>query len=497
MKKKRPLVNKFYYKLALVLMLVLLVAGSAYVILTANLAKRYFLESTQQLNKDVASHLVEEKFGNQKPFLPDGSVNKALFGDIMHDMMAVNRGIEVFLLNPTGEVLYSVVLDHNNDKKKAKKVSLSPIRKFISDRNFVLGDDPRDSENQKIFSAAEFDVDGQQGYIYIILTGKEYDHIAYTLRNQYFSKLGIYGVIATILLALIIGLVALWYMIKNLRTIIETVTRFKEGDNDARITNMEGTEFDILATTFNDMADTIDENINELKSVEKLRRELIANVSHDLRTPLAIMKGYIETLLLKEDDFDKEQKRKHLSTIQNSTEKLSKLVTQLFEYSKLESNQIEPEKEPFLISDLALDIHSKYQILAEKKKINLELDMEEGTPLVFADLGLVERAIQNLIDNAIKFTPEGGNIVIKIIPSGTGVEFSIKDSGPGISPDQQSLIFERYRTDAKKNISSNNAGLGLAIAQKILEIHNATIHVTSELNKGAKFYFSLPVYAGA
>jgi len=172
------------------------------------------------------------------------------------------------------------------------------------------------------------------------------------------------------------------------------------------------------------------------------------------------------------------------------------LINSLFEYSKLDAKQIEPNKEPFPISDLAHDVYEKYQKLAAGKQINIKLDVEENLPLVFADISLVERVIQNLMDNAIKFTPETGQVIIAMSSDDKDVFISIKDSGPGIPEDQQAYIFERFKKAEANKDSSIGAGLGLAIAKKIVEIHESTISVISKPNQGTVFQFNLPLYVG-
>ena len=245
--------------------------------------------------------------------------------------------------------------------------------------------------------------------------------------------------------------------------------------------------------TYNEMADTILGDMEKIKSLEKMRTELIANISHDLRTPLAIIQGYVETLQMKEAQLTEEERGEYLQRIGKSSQRLGGLIAQLFEYSKLESKQVEPVKEPFLLSELASDIYSKYKVLADKKNIALQLDMAGEIPLVFGDIGLVERAIHNLMDNALKFTPEGGKVAVQLKPSDRQVEITIKDSGPGIPKEQQSLIFQRYR-QVKSEKQEEGVGLGLAIVKKILELHDASIKVLSMPNEGAAFSFSLPVY---
>ncbi|WP_422350298.1 sensor histidine kinase [Flagellimonas sp.] len=494
--KNNILSVRFILKLTLSFLAILLLAGIGYTITSIYLSNKYFYETTQRLHANLAQDLIEEKFKDTQPFDSIGNVNKALFGDIMHDMMAVNRAIEVYLLDLDGQVKYSVVLDHDAPETKEKRVNLAPIKQFITESgsNYVLGDDPKDLTKQTIFSAAQFNKDGHEGYIYIILAGEDFLATRSDLFNSYFMRLGLGGSVLTLIFATLLGILAIWYLTRSLRKIIYAAKRFQQGDLEYRIENAEKTDLSNVATTYNNMADTILSDIEKIKSVEQLRQELIANISHDLRTPLSIIQGYIETLHMKDSELSSEERAEYLSMVSKSSERLSKLVSQLFEYSKLEANQIQPEKEPFLISELANDIHRNYSLLAQQKNIDLKLSMADNVPLVFADISLVERAIQNLMDNALKFTPEGGEVTVKLESEEDHVEVTIKDSGPGIKKDNQALIFERYR-QTKAGQEKEGAGLGLAIVKKIMEIHDSSIKVFSKPNEGTSFSFSLPVYA--
>lgn len=494
----RALSFRLIKKIMAVFMLIILVVGMVYVAITLHFTNKYFEEASQRLNANVAGHLIEEKFQNASPFLEDGSVNKALFGDVMHDMMAVNRGIEVYLLNDVGEILYSVVLDHSDQEKPRAKIDLAPVWEFIGcgGDHYILGDDPRNPENQKIFSAASFEANGKSGYIYIILASEQFQHVADALTGSYFLRLGLGASIATVIFGGLIGLLSIWFLTENLREIIETVRRFRDGDLHARIENSGNKDLSILTETYNSMADRLVANIEELKSVESLRRELIANVSHDLRTPLAVTRGYVETLQIRKSRLSEKDQEKYVSIIHKNISRLSGLIDQLFEYSKLEAKQIEPKKEPFSISDLAYDVFEKYQQLAAAKSIEIKLDIEEKLPLVFADISLVERVIQNLMDNALKFTPESGKVTLAMKSDEKQVFISIKDTGIGIEASELTQIFERYKqasTSAKAK--GEGAGLGLAIAKKIMEIHDSTIKVISQPHRGTTFQFYLPISA--
>ncbi|MEP0986742.1 HAMP domain-containing sensor histidine kinase [Ekhidna sp.] len=491
----RLLTNKLLKKIVSVFFLLVVLMGVSYIFTTLYFTNKHFEERSQKLNSELANHLIEEKFQGNSPFLEDGSVNKSLFGDLMHDMMAVNRGIEVYLLSTSGEILYSVVLSHDNPDDPAQYVDLDPVNEFINTNGgkYILGDDPRQVGKKKIFSAARFNHKGREGYIYIVLAGQEIDKISSSLFSSYFMRLGVGASIITMVFVLFLGIISIWFLTKNLRSIIYTVGRFQEGDLKIRIDKAEKNDLSILAINFNEMADTIEKNMEEIKSVDVLRRELIANVSHDLRTPLSIINGYIETLQIKKADLSEVEIDKYLSIIKTSSEKLARLVSQLFEYSKLEAKQVEPLKEPFSITDLAMDLVSKYQMLGEEKDVKIELKAQKGVPLVFADISLVERALQNLLDNALKFTSRGGSVSLSVSSNNEQVKVGISDTGPGINEHDQSMIFDRYR-QAKKNSNQEGIGLGLAIVKKIMELHNTTIKVVSSPNEGSTFEFYLPKY---
>ncbi|MEO0877293.1 MAG: HAMP domain-containing sensor histidine kinase, partial [Bacteroidota bacterium] len=338
-----------------------------------------------------------------------------------------------------------------------------------------------------------YEDDKLSGYAYVILAGEPQVAVTNDLRKHYIMCLGgrlFYLILAA---ALLIGLFAFWQLTKNLRGVVKVVKRFQEGDYEARISKQEQGNLAILGDTFNEMAEKVTESIEQLKSVDRLRQELIANVSHDLRTPLAIMQGYVETLQMKENELTPEQRNKYLQTVMNSSERLSHLIAQLFEYSKLEADQIVPEKEPFLLQELCQDIVFKYQVLAKEKAISLDWQAPRDLPMVFADIGLVERVLQNLLDNALKHTPPHGKVSLILDNADAGVQVRVADSGPGIPEEQQAHIFERYRQLENKKQGS---GLGLAIVKKILEIHQSTIQVRNREQAGAEFFFQLPLAVG-
>lgn len=480
------ILNKLYLRISGILLLVLLTIGVSYFLITAYASQRYFQETTQRLNAHVAEQMLLEV----NPFV-DGTVNKEALGKIMHSMMAVNPGIEVYLLDPQGVILSFVVLDK---KVKLTRIELEPVKKFIDTdgEDYVLGDDPRNPGEQVVFSATGVKEDGQLlGYVYMVLASEQYENIAAVLRNSFILKTGSQLFLVTMISAFSLGLLAIWLITKNLRKIILTVRKFEEGDLTARIPVKSKDELAGLSSTFNRMADTLLQNIDQLKQVDHLRKELIANVSHDLRTPLSVIHGYVETLSIKMDELDAEQKDRYLNIIMKSTDRLKKLVADLFQLSQLEARQVTPNLERFAIAELINDLIAKYQLIASDKNISLKTNIENTNVLVNADLALIERVLSNLMDNAIKHTPNEGEVDIQLKTTGANLEVSVSNTGEGISKDDMENIFDRYFTKSKSG--SEGTGLGLAIVKNILDIHDTAINVTSKIKERTTFFFQLPV----
>jgi signal transduction histidine kinase len=240
------------------------------------------------------------------------------------------------------------------------------------------------------------------------------------------------------------------------------------------------------------MADTLVSNMDEIKQIDKLRRELVANVSHDLRSPLSSIQGYLETILSKEPSIKPEERTKYHEIVLRNTKKLGKLVEELFELSKFDAQDVQPEMEQISMAELAQDLVQQFKPIAEQKGITLKAILpKEPINRVYADIALMERAISNLIDNALKHTPEGGTVSIISSNQDENVNFTISDTGKGIAEENIKRIFDRfYQEDPSRTVGSG-AGLGLSIAQKILELHGSKLSVVSGSGKGTSFSFVL------
>jgi signal transduction histidine kinase len=225
-----------------------------------------------------------------------------------------------------------------------------------------------------------------------------------------------------------------------------------------------------------------------------LRRELIANVSHDLRSPLASLRAYIETLLLKEEAVSAAERRHYLEIALSQAEHLQALITELFELARLDFQGYRIDAEPVQLGELARDVMQKLRLAAQQRKVLLTAAVQPELGLVRADIGLIERTMTNLLENALTHTPAGGRVELSVRSGDACVVLRVSDSGSGIAPDDLPHIFERfYRADKARSRDSKGAGLGLAIVKRILELHGSEIRVDSEPGRGATFWFELPL----
>jgi signal transduction histidine kinase len=484
--------QSIFIRIASFFFAILFLLGVAYLVINVATSKRYHDEATQRLNAPVAAEMLLEI----NPFA-NGQVQEEAIGKIMHSMMAVNPGLEVYLLDPQGKILSFVVL---KEKVKLDKVDLSPVKEFLETKGerLVYGEDPKNPGAQKIFSATSVsNKEGKlEGYVYMVLASEKADTITDTIRESYLLKMGIGYFLLTLIIAFVLGVFVFWWVMRGLREVMGVIQKFGEGDYHSRIPPQPTTELSVLADTYNTMAATLLRNMEDLKQVDTLRRELIANVSHDIRTPISIIQGYAETLIIKENTLDAPKKEEYMNLILKSTERLKRLVADLFELSKLEARQVQPKREVFAMAELLTEVSQKYNLLAQAKKIIIENKLSSRLPMVFADMAMIERVLQNLMDNALKFTPEKGTITIYLSEINKQIEVKIENSGEGIPQESVSKIFDRYYK-VPNETPTESTGLGLAIVRNILQIHQTDIEVISQRFGLTTFSFRLPLYGAA
>ena len=489
----RPMFNSLYAKIAAGLSALFLVVGLIFIGVTVFATDMYQQEVNQKLNTGLAQQIVKERI-----LMEDGRVNQAALKDIFHMLMVINPGIEIYLLDVDGNIL---TFSAPPDSVKRSKVDLSPVKQWLAGSLIppVQGEDPKNPNGKKVFSAAPIERNGTlEGYLYVILGGEEYDSVAQKLKGSYILRLSAWMIGAGLLFALTAGLVLFGLLTGRLKKLAAVMEAFEGGtaQADVNLPKRQGPpdEIDRLGNTFREMAGRIDAQMGELKASDQMRRELVANVSHDLRTPLATLQGYIETLLIKENQYTHEERRHYLEIAIRHCRRLNTLVSELLELARLESARMDLSPEPFDPRELIQDICQKFALAAEQKKIELHQQFESSIPLVKADIALIERALENLIENALNYTPEKGKVSVAVSLA-TEVMIRISDTGPGIPEKDLPHIFNRfYRSDPFSSKNQGHSGLGLAITARIIQLHGREIQVESNPCNGSCFSFSLPTW---
>ena len=494
------MLNTLYKKLAAVLFIVICITGFLLLILVRYTSDMYQQEVGQKLNATLAEHIVTH---NEILYKKD-RVNHNALKEIFHMLMVINPSIEVYLLDVKGNILaYSAP----EGKVKRKSIDINPITSFINKTATmpVFGDDPRNLDRQKIFSAAQIPPEGTaEGFLYVILASEAYDSVTEMIEGSYILRVSMMGLGASLLIALIAGLLMFALLTGRLRTLSSTMQNYLRagGDNtiEARypVKRYSKDEIESLGENFNLMADRIDAQVAELKNNDAKRRELIANVSHDLRTPLTSLHGYLETLLLKEHELSEEERKEYIQIATNHSKRLGQLITELFELAKLDSVETLLNVEPFSLGELVQDVVYKFKLAAEKKGISLKANFGFDIPFAYGDIGLMQRVLDNLVENALRYTPKGGEIAVTLTPGHGNIVVRITDTGCGIPNDELNHIFDRfYRLQKSREEGELNSGLGLAIAKRIVNLHGGQISAESKLDKGTTFTFNMPAAQGA
>ncbi len=270
---------------------------------------------------------------------------------------------------------------------------------------------------------------------------------------------------------------------KPIHQINEAAKEIASGDFEKRLVVKSRDEVGQLADSFNNMA-------HSLENQEKHRREFIANISHDLRSPLTSMRGFLKAI--QDGTIPKDNHDHYIDIILDETERLSKLANDILDISKIQNMEIELNTSVFDLNELIRKTLIMFEPGITSKELEMSVTFAQERSNVIADLDKIQRVIYNLLDNAIKFTQHSGKISVETTINDDRVYVKIKDNGKGISPDEQKRVFERfYKADASRGEDKKGSGLGLSIVKEFIKAHGETITLTSEPGKGCEFMFGL------
>lgn len=454
----------------------------------------YQAEVDQIANRNVAQRIV-----NANLFFEDGPLDVNNYHRAVAELAGINPAVDSYLLDEQGQILATSL----PAKRLTRRfVDVAPVLEFLRvDAHLpIFGDDPRDSVSKEVFSAAKIVIPGcPASYLYLILRRADSGSALTALRRSRAINETIMVLLFSAVLAAAATVVLMRILTRNLGHLEVEMQAFRASGFATLPKQVSsagpgwGDEIDRLTKMFRELAEKVKDRMRDLKQSDDIRREILANVSHDLRTPLAALSAHLETLALK-PDLPAEEREQYLATSLRQCRGLGTLVEQLLEAARLDSGQVPFEPELLNIRELLQDVGQKFQLCAEQAEVELRIASDASVPMVLGDIRLIERALDNLLDNAFQYTEPGGQISLAAEQRGAAVRVSVTDTGAGFSAEVHERVTERFfRSDTSRSQGSGHAGLGLAIVDGIARLHGSELGVDSVPGTGTTVSFELPV----
>ena len=493
--------RQLHVRAALVAIPLLALLGVSMYLLLHHYSGQTALEASQRMNLSLADYIVE----HQPPGLidPGGQPERARMQELAMHVMMINPAVEVYLLDANGRVIAHALDGVQGPDPVGRQVDLAPVRRMLDERRAgdvrlpIVGTDPRNAGLLNTFSVAPLVGPSGMGYLYVVLNGNTAQTVSANLANSDALRALAVGLALATLLAAAVLLIAWQKLTRPLRSLTSELKAFR-GNADAEDEHGAGDEIGVLRNAVHAMQQRIAQQFERLEDGDRQRRELVSNISHDLRTPLSSIQGYVETVLLRGEQLDAVTRATHLRTALRHVDLLGKRIADLFELSKLDAGRVEPKHEVFCLAELLQDVVQNYQLAGQRRGVRLSLAAGSHTKArVRADIALIERVLQNLIDNALRYTAQGGDVTLAIEAQGAFMQISVSDTGHGIANEHLPHIFERYwrvteAQEADEADAGISSGLGLAIVKRILDLHGSAVRVHSEFKRGTRFEFLLP-----
>ncbi len=481
-----------WQRLSLLFVALLLACFGAAAWLQMGQSIRQSQQVEQRLLHRLADHIAAETRG-----MGDMRMDDARLAAIVQRLHTTNPGIEVYVLDADGRI-------ENRQPSAAPlqraAVDLMPIRAFLAgEPPPILGDDPLGAGKRKVFSVAPYTREGNaSGYLYAVLQGAAFDSVARPASRDAALQIALWSVGLVAPLGVLAGVAAFRLVTRPLSELTRDVEKLEQqgraDDDHAHTIGTAATtagvrdEIVILRGAFERLVATNARQWSRLSQQDQQRRELVAGISHDLRTPLASLHGYLETLLLKSAQLSMEERDHFLRTALSQSDRVGRLAQDLLELARLELGAVRPAIERFSIVELTLDVVQKLALAAQARGQRLLPSFPPDVADVAADIGMIERVLTNLLDNAIRHTPVGGVIRIGLAPHGERVRVEIEDNGPGFAPEVRAQLFA---PGDDVPLPTHGGGLGLLIVRQIMRLHGGDLVLEDRPGAGTVLAFSL------
>lgn len=392
------------------------------------------------------------------------------------DTIAKYTESEIWIVDDKGEVIYT----SNSQTFIGKNRLLKNIFPYKIGSYYGVGDFGKYFDTEKKLSVINTIVSQYKTIGYVIL---HYDYGNIIEQGNGITYIFIAIIIVIMLFALIIFGALSLSIIKPINRIIGAVKEYSSGNLGYVVAVNTNDEIGLLADALNDMSDS-------LKKTQEYQKQLLANVSHDFRSPLTSIKGYIEAIL--DGTIPDEMQEKYLNTVLRESKRLSSLTEEILELNRIDSGRFMLDIKPIEINGIIRDTARSFEGRCSKRNITIQLIFADENNYVLADSVKIQQVCYNLIDNAIKFSGNNSEIVVETTKNKDKLMVAVKDAGCGIASDELKKIWERfYKSDISRGRDKGSSGLGLSIVKEIIQQHKENINVVSTLDVGTTFIFTL------
>lgn len=421
------------------------------------------------------------------------------FSDQLRQFILLEPQTGLYLLDDEGKVLASA--GEGRLFWSNYRVDLSVVREWKErdPRNAIIGDDPDVQGEQCVVAARPIEVGGvTKGWLYVVARAAGDTGAPGSTVWRYSTHAVVKIAIVTLAVGLLLSLAVLTMFTRPLSKLTVVTDRircggFAEKPCDTTFPHAERPdEIGALSRTFRATFDRLAEETERVKKTDAVRREMVANVSHDLRTPLTALIGQLDTISMKGANLSAVDRDRFFDGARKNAEHLRRLTDALAELSKLDAPEVAAQLEPAAVGDLLDDIAQRYRARAEEAGVAFTVSYADRLPLSDIDVDLLERAIGNLVDNALRATPAGGRIDLRAHSRDGRIELEVADTGPGVPEKDQSRVFDRFfQVDEHRHLRGSS-GLGLAIVKRVVELHRGQVGVRNSPHGGAVFWMTLP-----
>ncbi|WP_394203971.1 sensor histidine kinase [Shewanella waksmanii] len=441
----------------------------------------------QSLHQELASHMA-----HINPLLSQGVTSDAALKEAFHDFMLLGPSFEIYTLDLNGNV---IAYDAKEEKIKRQQIDVAPIQQFLAAASLpILSQDPRSNDNDKIFSVTELQTPSgnKTGYLYVIIGGELFDSWQSLTSKQQQLTHWASGAVISFIFAMTLFVLLIRYFTRPTDQLAKRLRQLsKDGQQAMQLTQKKHAPKEIKALTddINQLLNRVHQQHRDLANQQQARQEFMLHLSHDLKTPLTSLQGYIDTWLLLPEH---KQDRELIEIAARSGEQLQQLLSQILQLTALENGQIQVHKQVVNLLQLLNDL--KLQFAPRATKQNVELNFNADPQLMInSDPQLLTRVLNNLIDNAIRYTPKGGFINISLTQQQEQLWLHISDNGSGM---------HKHELNALKQLSSSQArlesadslpqlGVGLAIVRQLVALLEYDIQIDSNPGKGSTFKLAL------